>query len=380
MIVEAKKALSEIGASYINPNQSVDQISFEDRKLIEVAIALCDQPDILILDETTTALSQKGRDVIYSIIEKMKNEGKTVIFISHDLNELKNLSDNITVLRDGCVVNTLSKDEITIEKMRSLMIGRDLTDHYYREDFTNPTRDEIVLKAENISLESKLNDISFELRKGEILGIGGLTDCGMHELCKILFGLTKPTDGKLTVYPTGQTIKNAQDAVKHKIAYIPKNREQEAMMLSASIKDNIVLMSYDKLRYGPFISPSKEKQFAKKQADLLQIKMVSINQFCNFLSGGNKQKVVLSKWIANDSEILIMDCPTRGIDVGVKAAIYKLMEDLTKEGKSIIMVSEELPELLGMSDRIIVLKDGDFSAEFQRGNNWSEEDIIQAMI
>jgi ribose transport system ATP-binding protein len=264
--------------------------------------------------------------------------------------------------------------------MRSLMIGRDLSDHYYREDLSSTSGDDVVIQVESISFGSTLKDISFELHKGEILGIGGLTDCGMHELCKILFGLIKPNKGKVTVFPIGKIIKNSNDAIKNKIAYIPKNREQEAMMPSASIKDNIVLMSYDKLSKGPIISPTREVRFAKEQADLLQIKMVSIDQFCLFLSGGNKQKVVISKWIANDSEILIMDCPTRGIDVGVKAAIYQLMEELIKSGKSIIMVSEELPELLGMSDRIIILKDGCLSAIFERGIDWNEEKVIQAII
>ncbi|MHC1770597.1 MAG: ATP-binding cassette domain-containing protein [Flexilinea sp.] len=380
MIKEARRVLTEIDASYIDPQKSVDQISFEDRKLIEVAMAMYDKPDILILDETTTALSQKGRKKIYSIIDKMKREGKTVIFISHDLKELQSLCDNITILRDGCLVQTLSKNMITIDKMRSLMIGRDLSDHYYREDLLSAYGEEVVLQVDNITFGSALKDISFMLHKGEILGIGGLTDCGMHELCKIIFGLIKPDNGKVTVLPIGSEIKKASEAVNNKIAFIPKNREQEAMMPSASIKDNIVFMSYDKLSKGPYISPTKEIQFAKEQANLLNIKMVSINQFCLFLSGGNKQKVVISKWIANDSKILIMDCPTRGIDVGVKAAIYELMEELVKSGKSIIMVSEELPELLGMSDRIIILKDGILSAIFKRGIDWNEEKVIQAMI
>ncbi len=380
MIQEAGKVLGEIEAADIDPKQSVDDLSFEDRKLLEVATAMYDKPDILILDETTTALSQKGREIIYRIIDKMKRDGKTVIFISHDLKELQNVCDNITVLRDGCLVRTLSKDAITIDGMRSLMIGRDLSSHYYREDLSCTCGEAVVLQVQGVSFGSIVKDVSFQLHKGEILGIGGLTECGMHELCKIIFGLIKPDTGKVTVLPSGNAITKASDSVRNRIAFIPKNREQEAMMPSASIKDNIVLMSYDKLKTGPFISPAKEIRFAKKQADLLQIKMVSIDQFCLFLSGGNKQKVVLSKWMANDSEILIMDCPTRGIDVGVKAAIYRLMEELKNSGKSILMVSEELPELLGMSDRIIILKDGMVSAIFQRGVDWNEEKVIRAMI
>lgn len=380
MLQEAKKVLAEIDASYIDPSQPVEEISFEDRKLIEVAMAVYDNPDILILDETTTALSQKGRDKIYSIMGSMKKAGKTVIFISHDLKELQELCDNITILRDGCLVDTLKKEEITIDKIRTMMIGRDLSNRYYREDYICSHGEEVVLKLEDISLGSTLKKISLQLHKGEILGIGGLTDCGMHELCKVIFGLVKPDTGRVTVLPEGNIIRNAEGAVANKLAYLPKNREQEAMMLSASIKDNIVLMSFDKIKKGLFISKKSERSLAQQQADLLRIKMVSVNQFCMFLSGGNKQKVVISKWLANDSEILIMDCPTRGIDIGVKAAIYELMEKLKKSGKAIIMVSEELPELLGMSDRILILKDGCLSADFERSPGLNEEKIIQAMI
>jgi len=380
MIQEARQVLKEIDASYIDPRARIEDISFEDRKLIEVAMAVHDNPDILILDETTTALSQKGRSKVYNIIDTMKKAGKTVLLISHDLTELKDHCDNITILRDGCLVQTLEKSEITLDRMRKLMIGRDLSDRYYREDTACSYQNEVVLKAENLFSGTVIKDVSFELHKGEILGIGGLTDCGMHELCKVIFGVTKPDHGIVTVLPKGVTIRNAQEAVANKIAYIPKNREQEAMMVGASVKDNISLMSYDKLRRGPIITRKSERMLAQEQANLLKIKMVSVNQLCMYLSGGNKQKVVISKWLANDSEILVMDCPTRGIDIGVKAAIYRLMEDLKNTGKSIIMISEELPELLGMSDRIIILKDGKVSSVFERCTELSEEIIIQAMI
>jgi ribose transport system ATP-binding protein len=376
----ARKVLADIGASYIKPDETINNVSFEDRKLIEVAMAMYDKPDFLILDETTTALSQKGREKIYSIIENMKNEGKTVLFISHDLQELQQVCDNITVLRDGQLIKTISKEEISIDSMRQLMIGRDLTGHYYREDFEASYEEEIVLKVENVSLGKTLQDISLELYKGEILGIGGLTDCGMHELCKVIFGVTKPDSGSVTLVRQNKIINSAKDAVRNKMGFLPKNREEEGLMPAASIKDNIVLMSLDKLKKGFFITKKSEKSLAKEQSDALRIKMASINQAVVNLSGGNKQKVVIARWLANDSEILIMDCPTRGIDIGVKASIYALMEDLKKAGKSIIMVSEELPELLGMSDRIIILKDGKYSGSFLRSKDLNEEKVIQKII
>ena len=375
---EAKRVLGLIGAADIDPKSLIDDISFEDRKLLEVAISIHDDPEILILDETTTALSQKGRDKIYQIIGDMRRAGKTVLLISHDLSELEDQCDRVSVLRDGCLVKTLEKDEINLDAMRRLMIGRDLTGKYYRSDEACSFGKEIVLKAEDIRLGRTLRGVSLELHKGEILGIGGLTDCGMHELCKIIFGVIKPDAGSVTV--SGRTIRSAEQAIASGIAYIPKNREQEALLLSGSIKDNIALMSYDKLKKGPYISRRSERELAQEQAALLQIKMVSIKQRSLFLSGGNKQKVVIGRWLANDSEILIMDCPTRGIDIGVKAAIYELMEELKNEGKSIIMVSEELPELIGMSDRILILKDGAQTATFERSADLSEERIIHEMI
>ena len=380
MVAASKKILNEIGASHIDPLVSINSVSFEDRKLIEVAMAMYNKPRLLILDETVTALTYKGRELIYKLIEDLKNDGRTVIFISHDLAELETVSDKITVLRDGKVVKTLLKNEINVDLMRQLMIGRDLEGHYYRADHEPKYEKEVVLHVDNISLGTKLWDISLKLHKGEILGIGGLTDCGMHELGKVMFGVNKPDSGTVTVMPQNAEIRKASIAVKNKIGYMPKNREREAMMLAASVKDNVVLMSLDKLKRGTLITRKSEKQLAYKMADALNIKMVSANQLCAYLSGGNKQKVILAKWLANDSRILIMDCPTRGIDVGVKAAIYQLMNDIKKSGKSIIMISEELPELLGMADRIIVMKNGKVSGSFLRSPIWNESMIIQKVI
>lgn len=380
MLAASRTILTKIKASHINPSEIINKISFEDRKLVEVAMAMHDEPDLLILDETTTALTQKGRDMVYEIINRMKENGKTVIFISHVLSEVEMVCDNVTILRDGQLIKTLCKEEISIDSMRELMVGRELTGHYYRSDFECKHEDEVVLKVENVSLGSTLQNVSLELHKGEILGVGGLTECGMHELCKIMFGVIKPDSGSVTVMPQNKVIKAAGDAVSNKIGYIPKDRECEGIMLLASIKDNITLMALDKLKRGFFITRRSENKLAKEQVDNLNIKIVSIDQLCIFLSGGNKQKVVIAKWLANDSQILIMDCPTRGIDVGVKAAIYDFMEELKTTGRSIIMVSEELPELLGMSDKIIILKDGKISGDFYRSADLNETSIIHKMI
>lgn len=380
IINESKRVLADIGEGRIDPAESIDNLSFEERKIIEVAMAMHNNPKLLIVDETTTALSQKGREKVYSIMRRMKEEGKAVLFISHDLGELEEVCDKVTILRDGHYIDTLSEGDITADKMRQLMIGRELSGHYYREDTKASYSDEVVLRVENVSWENELYDISFDLHKGEILGVGGLTDCGMHPLCKIIFGAIKPDKGEVTVVGKNEKIKNPPDAVRENIAYMPKDRDQESILLGTSIKDNIVLMALNQLKNGPFISRKSEKKLAQKYADRLKIKMQGIEQLVKDLSGGNKQKVVVAKWLANDSEILIMDCPTRGIDVGVKAAIYDLMNELKNEGKSIIMVSEEMPELIGMSDRIVILKNGRQTAELMRDENLNEQSLIQHMI
>ncbi len=379
MNMEAAKILKESGAGYIDPAEFVDRYSFEERKLIEVASAMYYQPEVLIVDETTTALSQKGRDVIYNIIHKMRDAGKLVILISHELKELKAHCDVVSILKDGRVAGKLTGDEITASNMRALMVGRQLQGSYYRDD-DNGYHDEVVLSVRNLCRKGAVKNVSFDLHRGEILGIGGLSECGMHDLCKILFGALKKDSGEVIVPHSGRTIRKTGDALREHIAYLAKDRDRESIFLNASILDNIAIMSLDQIRKGPYISPRKEKRLAQDNVQLLSIKMRDINQPAKELSGGNKQKVAVAKWLANNSEVFLMDCPTRGIDIGVKQAIYHLMTDLKKRGRSIIMVSEELPELIGMSDRILILKDGEISAEFLREQRVDEQAVIQKMI
>jgi len=259
------------------------------------------------------------------------------------------------------------------------MIGRELSGSYYRDEKSYST-DESVLEVRDINYADVLHNISFRLNKGEILGLGGLTECGMHELCKVVFGAIKPDSGEVVLSETGVKVTSPSIAIKNHIAYLPKDRDQESVFLMTSIKDNITVTSLDNLKKGIFISPRSEKKLAVDAADELAVKMQNVEQFAKELSGGNKQKVVVAKWMANDSRIIIMDCPTRGIDIGVKATIYKLMEKLISEGKSIIMVSEELPELLGMSDRILIMKDGVINGQFSRSDNLTERMLIEKII
>jgi len=377
---EAKELLNKYGEYDIEPDSDISSLSFEERKLVEFEKALYSNPDLLIVDETTTALSQDGREILFREMEKLKQQNKTVIFISHDLSEVIKCSDRITVMKDGKVVDTVITSEIDENTLKKLMVGRELEHHYYREDEKASYKNEVVLRVGNLECEGAFRGISFDLHKGEILGIGGLTNCGMHQLGKALFGMIRFHAGTIELTQKRKTLKERMDFISSGIGYLPKNRDQEGLMLFSSIKDNICLASINKLGTKFFIPNKLERKISERKAKQLNIKMSSIDQLCIYLSGGNKQKVSIAKWLARDTDVLILDCPTRGIDVSVKASIYGLMQQLKMEGKSIIMISEELPELIGMSDRIIILKNGEIQVISERKENLSEEELIHYMI
>ena len=378
MYRKAREVLGSLGVTHISPDIMINKLSFEDRKLIEIARAMYSDPKLLIVDETTTALTINGRNILYNLMRKMRDEGKSILFISHDIDEIMEFSDSLTILRDGHMTATLTKDEFDENRIKQLMVGREIAENFYRTDYDTTYGEEAVIQCDHIS-SGILKDVSLTLHKGEILGIGGLTDCGMHEIGKILFGLVKPDVGTVRTLDC-PNVNSAITAIRHGIGYVSKSRDKEALMPVASIRDNVCLPSLKELSRHGYIGKKKEAKFVKKWTDELQIKMDSIDQSCSHLSGGNKQKVVLSKWLGKDSEILILDCPTRGIDIGVKSLIYKLMVELKQRGKSILMISEELPELIGMSDRIVILKDGALSGEFQREKKLTESELIQYMI
>ena len=302
------------------------------------------------------------------------------MFISHDLDEMMQQCDAVTVLRDGNIIGSLNKEEFDGEVMKKMMVGREVKGDYYRSDM-DPYGDEVVLKADCITTRRDLLCFDLELHKGEVLGIGGLSECGMHTVGKALFGYEKILDGQVLVGPERAVVKDPETAIKHGMAYTSKDRDHESLGLAGTIRDNIASTGYIKnLLVGPIISFRKEKQYVEKQIDDLNLKCASQYHTVNTLSGGNKQKVVFGKWIGGDADILILDCPTRGIDIGVKASMYKLIYQMKKEGRSIILISEELPELIGMSDRILIMKDGQVTHEVKRTEHPTEHDLINYMI
>jgi len=373
----AQKALNGIEASHIDAGMPLGALSFEDRKLVELARAMHGNPNLLIIDETTTALSRLGRDILYEIIHRMRKEGKSVLFISHDIDEVMEHCDRVMILRDGVYIETLEKEAFKGPLIKNLMVGREIVDNYYRSDNISSHAGADVLRFDRVC-GCAVKNVSFTLKKGEILGIGGLADCGMHDIGRLAFGLDPLEDGTIST-PDG-TVKNPKDAMLKRVAYISKNRDQEALMLASSIRDNICFASYPKLRTGPFVFPRSENRFAAEWIEQMDIRLRSPSQYVMELSGGNKQKVALAKWLGFGADTFILDCPTRGIDVGVKATFYRLMMELKNQGKSILLISEELPEVIGMSDRIVIMKNGLVSGEFTRDEGLTEAKLIEYMV
>ena len=375
---EAEKALERIGITDIDVTQPVFRLNFETRKLIEIAKALYYDPDLIIVDETTTALSQDGRMKIYEIMKQQKEAGKAVLFISHDLPELMEICDCLTVLRDGKFVTKIEKENFSEDEIKKSMVGRTISKNLYRSDYEGRISDQIALEADHVSTEI-LKDVSFQLHEGEILGVGGLSGSGMHELGKLMAGIAKCGSGVIRVY--GEELKDVTHALKLKVGYISKDRDRETLFLAESIQDNLTISAWSQLERGHMlILPKDEKRFAKEQVDNLRIKCSSQKQLVRELSGGNKQKVSFGKLIGNGSKILILDSPTRGVDVGVKTTMYELINELKHQGHAILIISEELPELLGMSDRILILKDGVVSGEFDRSPELRDVNVINYMV
>lgn len=377
---KAEELLSKYGFNKkIKPTDMIDHYNFEDRKLIEIIKATYFNPKIVVIDETTTALSQEGRLELYKHMDRIKNEGNSIIFISHDLPEVLEKSDTITILRDGKYIDTVKSSDVTEDDLKRLMVGREMAGDYYRTDKDEKISDEKVLIVKNLSVPNIISDVNFDLHKGEILGFGGLSESGMHEIGKAIFGASFDRKGSVTL-ANGTEINSIPVAIKNSIAYTSKDRDNESVVINQSIEDNICLPSFYKLSKNGFLNDKKLKNFALEFANKMSVKMTDTSQFVSELSGGNKQKVVLARWIGKDSDIIVLDSPTRGIDIKVKQNIYQLMNQMRKSGKSIIMISEELMELIGMCDRIIIMKNGKISGEIGRNEIIDENTLISMMI
>lgn len=381
MYKAAQKILSSFGIDQIKASDPIDRYTFEERKLVELVRCVTDKTQILVVDETTTALSLEGRQILYKLIHRMADEGKSVVFVSHDMDEILEQCTDLTVLRDGEIIGHLTRSDMdaedAVKKIRYMMVGREIGEKYYREDYDTSHGDEVALEFEDVSFGG-IQHFNLKLHKGEIIGMGGLSGCGMHDIGRIGYGLEKLSGGR--VLRNGKEIKTPLMAINNGIGYISKNRDSEALILNGAIQDNIVLPSIPALEHATFINPGDEKHLSEVEIANYRIKCHNGKQYVNTLSGGNKQKVSFGKWTAKGSEVIIMDCPTRGVDIGVKQAMYTLIEDMKKQGKAILMISEELSELIGMADRLIIMKDFKVTTLVERSPELKQTDLIEYMI
>jgi ribose transport system ATP-binding protein len=378
MVQAADELLQKFGVEHIKGGDSINRYSFEDRKLIEICRAVTDDTQLLVVDETTTALSHIGRALIYKLINKMAAEGKAVIFISHDMDEIIEVCNILTVLRDGNIIGTLEKEDMDPKKIRYMMVGREIGEAYYRDDYDPSHSGEVVLEFKNASF-NEIKNFNLKLHKGQILGLGGLSGSGMRDVGRAAFGLERLKEGAIEC--KGNPIEGIMSAIDNNMGYISKNRDREALIGEGSIRDNIIMPSIRGLSGKMmYLSKKASTKVAQDQIDAFSIKCNNENQYVSTLSGGNKQKVSFAKWMAKDSDIFIMDCPTRGVDIGVKQFMYQLISQMKADNKAILMISEELPELIGMCDQIIIMKDNEVSANITRDKDLKQTDIIEYII
>ena len=360
MYDETQIILDELGVK-INPDSTIKNLGVAEQQMVEVAKALSINARILIMDEPTSALTESEIKELFKTIKRLKEKSVSVIYISHRLEELFEIGDRVTVLRDGRYITTKAIANTTEQDLVRMMVDRELNEQYPRLA-VSPGEEVLIIK--DLCVGNVLKNINFSLRKGEVVGIAGLLGAGRTELARAIFGVDKLGDGQILIHGKEEKIDSPRKAINLKIGFLTEDRKGQGLVLNLTVKDNICLPSVDRFSRLGFINGKQEIDAALKYVQELQIKTPGMKQKVMYLSGGNQQKVVMSKWLCTEADILIFDEPTRGIDVGSKVEIYKLMNDLTAEGVAILMISSDLPEILGMSDRIIVMHDGTITAEY----------------
>lgn len=377
-IARTREILKEMEID-INPKDIVGDLGVGYWQMTEIAKALSHEAKILIMDEPTSSLTEKETDVLFKIINKLKKKGISIIYISHRMDEIFRICDKITILRDGKKVATEQCDQIDMETVIQHIVGDDLDKSFEWKERYYSTEGTPVLEVKNLTSGSKVKDISFQLYSGEILGIAGLMGSGRSELARAIFGIDPINKGEIYIKGKKHTIKSPSDAVNAGIALIPEDRRLQGLILDYSVKENTILPILSKLKKGIFIDHRKANMITEKFVKRLNIKTDHIFKTAKLLSGGNQQKIVLAKWLANDPEILILDEPTIGVDIGAKTEIIDIIRELADSGKSIIVISSELQELLAVSDRILVIHEGRNVKELKRKEIHSEE-VLQHAI
>lgn len=371
---EAQKILDDLGIDLCT-YEMVGKLSVAQQQMVEIAKAISFHSKILVLDEPTATLTEREIEQLFSIIRRLQQKGVGMVYISHRMAELNRICERVTVIRDGQYIGTRNLKEITMDELVNMIVGRPLEDKYPKH---KRTIGEVVLEARNVKRGNKVNAEHFVVRKGEILGIAGLVGAGRTELMRCIFGADRPDSMELWLEGKPVKIKSVMQAVKYGIGYATEDRKRDGLALGLDVKYNTNMAHLPQLTHMGFIDDKAGAENAEKYVKLLRTKTPSIHQLCGNLSGGNQQKVVLAKWLCNDVKVLIVDEPTRGIDVGAKYEVYELFNQLSDQGVAIIMISSELPEILGMSDRILVIHQGEINGELNAKEATQEQILYLA--
>ncbi len=370
----AESVLRRVGLD-LRSNAALRGLPIGQRQLVEIAKAMSVDARVLIMDEPTSSLSSKEADRLFQVVRDLRDDGVSVIYISHRLGEVRDLADRVTVLRDGQNVGNLAGDKITHDRMVQMMVGRDVSQFYSRESHEIG---DVVLQAENLRTTTwPKHELNFSVRRGEIVGVAGLVGAGRTEMLRTLFGIDRPIGGTVSVDGKSIRLNSPRSAIDAGVGLVPEDRKEHGLIIDMTVRRNISLPGLRKhQRPGGFLNHRVEKAATKTMIQDLRIKTPNEYQICRFLSGGNQQKVVLGKWLVMNPKVLLLDEPTRGIDIGAKQEIYQLMESLAKAGMAILFVSSEMEEILGMSDRTIVMHEGKITGDLDR-DQLSEESVMQ---
>jgi ribose transport system ATP-binding protein len=376
MVARTRPLLDRLGADF-EPDTPVSELSLAQRQLVEIAKALSLGAEIVIMDEPTSSLTLTETNRLLGVIAELKAAGVSIIFITHRLNEIERCADRVVALRDGAVVGTLQKAEIAHDRMIRLMIGRDLKALYTPPKVA--VGEEILVSKELRTTTYPDCAVSFSLRRGEIVGLAGLVGSGRSELARTIFGIDRPAGGSIAVEGRPLSIQSPRDAIAHGVYLIPEDRKRAGLILEDDITSNISLPNLRQFAVAWLLDRSREEETARQQATRLNIRAPTVASVAGTLSGGNQQKVVLAKWLAMSPKLMLFDEPTRGIDVGAKSEIYSLIRALADAGVAVLMISSDMEEVIGVSDRILVMHEGRISGELQR-DRFSEHDVMQLAV
>ena len=371
----ARQMLDDLGVD-LDEDETIDNLSVAKKQIVEICKAMNYDCKVLVMDEPSAVLTDKELDILFEIIDKLVKKGVTIIYISHKMDEIFNICQNVTVLRDGRHIKTMSLEGVKRQELISLMVGRDMGMEYPKEIIKIG---EPILEVDHLTREGVFRDVSFQLKRGEVLGVSGLVGSGRTEIMKAILGIDKATSGTVTFKGKRIVNKNFKEAIQRGFGLVPEDRKKQGLVQIFAVSENICMVNRKSVIEKGLIRNRLVKKVSHEYVKKLNVSTPEISTEVQYLSGGNQQKVVIAKWLLQDSEIIILDEPTRGIDVGAKSEIYRLINQLVKSGKSVIMISSELPEIIGMSDRVIIIHEGRLVGELSR-EELSQEKIMSLCV